>query len=188
MFVCLLAFCFRSVFPSQTDISAHNGRALAAKNTISSTLDGVKFKKIACGDYHALAIDENGYLWTWGYNGNGQLGDGTKKSRSTPMNIMKGHKFKEIAGAIDIDGYAYRWGGTSNILTPTLVSKTNDYISLTGVSNEYEGKFNGYISFAELGDTRGSYGINKLVGNSDPLFIDANHIFRAKLTYSVPYP
>lgn len=192
LFVCLLAFCFHSVFPTQNDISAHNGRALAAKNTISSTLDGVKFKKIACGDHHALAIDENGYLWTWGNNGNGQLGDGTKKSRSTPMNIMKGHKFKEIAGAynasgaIDVDGYAYRWGrkdSSSNILTPTLVSETNDYISLNGLSSEYEGECSGSVIFAKLGDTCGRFGIDKLVGNSVYLFIDANHIFRIEIGY-----
>ena len=31
---------------------------------------------IAAGTYHTVAINDN-YVYTWGYNGNSQLGDGT---------------------------------------------------------------------------------------------------------------
>ncbi len=36
--------------------------------------------QIAAGGSHALAIDGAGKIWAWGYNGFGQLGDGTKTS------------------------------------------------------------------------------------------------------------
>ena len=36
-----------------------------------------KFKEISAGYYHSMAVDEKGDLWTWGYNNNGQLGNGT---------------------------------------------------------------------------------------------------------------
>ena len=33
---------------------------------------------------HNMLIDENGGLWSWGHNANGELGDGTNISRDTP--------------------------------------------------------------------------------------------------------
>lgn len=35
---------------------------------------GVPYVGIAAGGSHALALNENGVLWSWGYNGHGQLG------------------------------------------------------------------------------------------------------------------
>jgi len=37
-----------------------------------------------------MAIKSDGSLWTWGYNGYGQLGDGTTINRSAPVKIMDG--------------------------------------------------------------------------------------------------
>ena len=31
---------------------------------------------IAAGVHHSLALRTDGTVWAWGYNGNGQLGDG----------------------------------------------------------------------------------------------------------------
>ena len=32
---------------------------------------------IAAGETHSLALRSDGTVWAWGYNGYGQLGDGT---------------------------------------------------------------------------------------------------------------
>ena len=32
---------------------------------------------ITAGSYHTLAIDEDGDLWSWGYNEYGQIGNGS---------------------------------------------------------------------------------------------------------------
>jgi len=48
---------------------------------------GSIFTKVACGYYHTIGIKDDGTLWAWGYNGYGQLGDGTTTQRLTPVQI-----------------------------------------------------------------------------------------------------
>jgi alpha-tubulin suppressor-like RCC1 family protein len=38
--------------------------------------------------HHSVALREDGTLWAWGYNGYGQLGDGTTQSRSRPAQVI----------------------------------------------------------------------------------------------------
>jgi len=78
----------------------------------------------AGGNTHCLAIDEQGRLWTWGHNVNGELGDGTSGSaanRSLPVHVNTGAagtinaKIAAIAGgvhslAIDEYGNYWAWG------------------------------------------------------------------------------
>ncbi len=49
--------------------------------------EGTKFKQIAAGYEHSLAIDESGNLWAWGNNGSGRLGDGTTANKASPVQI-----------------------------------------------------------------------------------------------------
>ena len=69
---------------------------------------------VSAGRNHAAAIDENGVLWTWGYNEHGQLGDGTKTDSYTPVKVMEnvvsvscGQYF---TAAITSDGALWMWG------------------------------------------------------------------------------
>ncbi len=39
------------------------------------------------GDAHSVAVKNDGTVWTWGANANGQLGDGTTTPRSTPGQV-----------------------------------------------------------------------------------------------------
>lgn len=80
-----------------------------------------KFKDVSIGLYSGLAIDADGYLWSWGNNTVGGLGDGTTISNTVltlPKKIpsVENIKFKSVfAGtatfwAIAEDGSAYGWG------------------------------------------------------------------------------
>jgi hypothetical protein len=40
---------------------------------------------VAAGYSHSLAVKADGTVWAWGYNGYGQLGDGTTTNRSAPV-------------------------------------------------------------------------------------------------------
>ncbi len=44
--------------------------------------------EIALGDEHAIAKKSDGSFWSWGWNGNGQLGDGSSTDRWTPVSVI----------------------------------------------------------------------------------------------------
>jgi RHS repeat-associated protein len=42
---------------------------------------------IAGGEYHSLAVDSAGAVWAWGYNADGELGNGQTTSSTTPVKV-----------------------------------------------------------------------------------------------------
>jgi alpha-tubulin suppressor-like RCC1 family protein len=75
---------------------------------------------IAAGDNHSLALTSDGKVWTWGLNGNGQLGDGGTTARSTAGQVA-GITATAIAGGSGYSlavlfpsGAMKSWGLNSN--------------------------------------------------------------------------
>jgi len=54
------------------------------------SLSGKSVSSVACGAYHTMVIATDGTLHGFGYNGNGQLGDGTTTNRTSPVLINGG--------------------------------------------------------------------------------------------------
>jgi len=48
------------------------------------------FVTISAGNSHTVALDNNGWCYTWGNNTQGQLGTGNLIQRLTPMRICNG--------------------------------------------------------------------------------------------------
>jgi alpha-tubulin suppressor-like RCC1 family protein len=79
---------------------------------------GTNWKQVACGDWHTAAIKTDGTLWTWGLNGNGELGNNTTTHRSTPVTTFAGGtNWKHVSdgggeytAAIKTDGTLWTWG------------------------------------------------------------------------------
>lgn len=46
-----------------------------------------RFTAVAAGQWHSLAIDSDGGVWSWGFNRFGQLGDGTRTPRPVPVRV-----------------------------------------------------------------------------------------------------
>ena len=75
---------------------------------------GTGFTVVAAGVDCAAGIKSDGSLWTWGFNGDGELGDGTTTNRSIPRQIGSG--FSAITTgwshmlALKNDGSLWTWG------------------------------------------------------------------------------
>jgi len=48
---------------------------------------GAAVVEVALGSSHTCARKQDGTLWCWGSNGSGELGDGTKMSKSSPVQV-----------------------------------------------------------------------------------------------------
>ena len=62
--------------------------------------DGVTYPKIVGGYNHFVGLKSDGTVWTWGYNGNGQLGTGDQTNRSEPTKT-------KVENAVDVTAGEY---------------------------------------------------------------------------------
>ena len=103
--------------------------------------------EISAGTHLSMALDKYGKVYTWGYNGYGQLGNGTTSTRYIPGEVIGLPSIRKIeagvyAGyAITDEGIVYSWGynangrlgdGTgSNRYTPTLVKDLSNIVEIS---------------------------------------------------------
>jgi alpha-tubulin suppressor-like RCC1 family protein len=79
---------------------------------------GTKAKSITAGDDHALAITTKGQLYAWGYNSDGELGNGTTSDSNKPVKVRlpAGTKVKIVSAgdfhtlALSTTRQLYAWG------------------------------------------------------------------------------
>ena len=99
------------------------------------------WKQIAAGgsnstNVYSGAIRTDGSLWAWGYNFNGQLGDGTTVNKSSPIQIGTLTNWKQVycayassaySGAVKTDGTLWAWGynGAGNLGDGTILNKSS---------------------------------------------------------------
>jgi len=97
---------------------------------ISGVLAGRTIVRVASGRQHALAIDSEGQIFTWGLNSSGQLGNGTIGGiYNTPVvvdmtGVLASSDVVQIAGAfgsglgrsvaLDSEGNVFAWGSNWN--------------------------------------------------------------------------
>jgi alpha-tubulin suppressor-like RCC1 family protein len=77
---------------SNVDDALGVGPAIGAQSStpVEVTALGAVFNSptaVGVGVHHSCAIKADGTLWCWGRNDNGQLGDGTTTSQSTPVQV-----------------------------------------------------------------------------------------------------
>ena len=82
---------------------------------------GLTFSTIAAGAGHTCGVASGTFAaWCWGYNGNGQLGDGTTTDHHVPVAVSGGHTFSTISAGYEhmcgltSAGAAYCWGSNGN--------------------------------------------------------------------------
>lgn len=95
-----------------------NGRYQFAMPAVLGVTDVVDLE---AGDSHALALDSAGLVWAWGTNTQGQLGNGTTTSASSPVqvvglpsNVVKLGAGGDTSVALTADGRLFAWGATGS--------------------------------------------------------------------------
>ena len=89
----------------------------------TGNLVGLKVVQVTAGGAHTCALTDDGEVWCWGRNSEGQLGDGSKNAASSPVQVAglpQGVTFTSIAAGEGFtcgtasDGGAYCWGRNSD--------------------------------------------------------------------------
>jgi hypothetical protein len=127
-------------------------------NTVISRIETtgieVRIAKISTGyGGNAVAIDENGKVWTWGSNYAGELGNGTNEDSSAPICISNNGPLQdvvvkdialchEIVMVIDSNGKVWAWGRNTD---GQLGNGTNDNSNIPICVNNYGSLQGSYI-------------------------------------------
>lgn len=88
-------------------------------NKINS-LSGLNIVKVSTSGYHCLALTGNGDVYSWGTNGNGQLGLGDREYKLVPTIVQNLPSSIDIAAAgfssyaVDMTGSVWSWGNNNS--------------------------------------------------------------------------
>lgn len=126
-----------------------NGLITNASAPVSVDTGAKIMVAIAGGNVHSLALTQEGEVYSWGYNGHGELGDGTFTQRNSPVAVdmngkLSGKYVNAIAVGLDFclvlasDGLVYTWGNNVNGQLgdgTTLQRTTPVAVDMSGVLN-----------------------------------------------------
>lgn len=124
----------------------------------------LQFEEIAVGDFHTLALDKDGKLYTWGKNNCGQLGRNGTNDSGNPTKIMADKTFIKISAStrnsFAIDNEYNLWGfgkndcyqmgdGTKNDITsgPKIISSKKFKEIVAGINMTYAIGTDGYLYY-----------------------------------------
>ena len=139
------------------------------------------------GGSHTAAIKTDGTLWTWGLGTNGQLGDNTATTKSTPVTTFAGGtNWKQVSGgvnhtaAIKTDGTLWTWGINTygSLGDNTIINRSTPVTTFAGGTN-WKQVIAGSAHCAAIktdgtlwtwgGGTSGQLGDNTIVNRSTPV-------------------
>jgi alpha-tubulin suppressor-like RCC1 family protein len=148
---------------------------------------GTDWKQVSSVGRHTTAIKTDGTLWTWGFNGVGQLGTNDTTQRNTPVTTFAGGtNWKQVSSgfnhtaAIKTDGTLWIWGtgasgrlgvnDTSNRITPvtTFAGGTNWKQVSCGVNHTAAIKTDGTLWTWGINST-GQLGTNDTTQRNTPV-------------------
>jgi len=150
--------------------------------------------KLLASHYHSMGLDISSYVWCWGDNIYGQLGNGSTILASSPTSVIGGRQAIDIAiGSthsvlLDSLSYIWVWGsnttgqlGLNDILnysSPVSVVGDKQFIQITSncAYNTWALDSSSY-AWAWGINTNGILGINSIISNSSPVSVVGNRQF-----------
>ena len=91
--------------------------AVSKSSPVSVVGGFTDWSQVSAGNAHSIGLRSNGSLWSWGCNIDGQLGDNTNVSRSSPVSVVGGFTdWCQVATgcshsiAVRQNGTAWAWG------------------------------------------------------------------------------
>ena len=181
------------------------GEGLTANRSspVQTISGGTNWTAISVGYRHSAAIKTDGTLWTWGSNGNGNLGDNTVINRNSPVQtISGGTNWAYVAtgygcAAIKTDGTLWTWGQNNfgQLGDNTTIDKSSPVQTVSGGTNWSKISSGaqhilslktdntlwtwGYNNYGQLGD-------NTVINRSSPVQTIAGTTTWAKLPVTTP--
>jgi alpha-tubulin suppressor-like RCC1 family protein len=113
---------------------------VSKSSPVQTVSAGTNWEQVCGGNSITTAIKSDGTLWTWGNGANGNLGDNTVVSKSSPVQtIAGGTNWKQVSfqSAIKTDGTLWTWGQntTGRLGDNTTVNKSSPVQTIAGGTN-----------------------------------------------------
>jgi alpha-tubulin suppressor-like RCC1 family protein len=91
----------------------------ASPPSLATTAATLPFAQVSAGLNHTCGVTTGGQLYCWGWNGHGELGDGTTERHARPTLVAGGLLFRQVSAggshtcAVTTEYLAYCWGENS---------------------------------------------------------------------------
>jgi hypothetical protein len=154
---------------------------------VQTVAGGGVWRQIACGEGTSAGVKTDGTLWTWGYNGYGQLGNNSITTTSSPVQTVSGGNTwkKVLVGsymviALKTDGTLWTWGenGAGQLGTNDTTNRSSPIQTVAGGTDWKDVGCGGSFCFGIKTDgtlwgwganTSGHLGVGDAVNKSSPV-------------------
>lgn len=140
-----------------------------------------------------FALKSDGSAWAWGLGSNGQLGDNSTVTKSSPVSVVGNHSFIQICSGggatfgLKSDGSAWAWGDATsghlgdntitNKSSPVALVGGHSFIQISCTSNSGCGlKADGSV-WCWGRNNNGQLGDNTVINKSAPVAVVGSHSF-----------
>ncbi len=176
-----------------TMISAMSGTATGGA---ALRVTAFEFAEVTAGVWHTCALTESGLAYCWGANTLGQLGDGSRTDRVTPVPVAGGVRFETVNSGHEDPaahtcgptpaGVPYCWGGSASgrlgvesmVSAPALVQGGLRFAAMSAGFRHTCGVTSSNEAFCWGDNTLGALGDGTQRGSSRPVRVSGPLAFR----------